>query len=70
MKIYLLHEKSYEYGKEIHHDVYVYKNYDDAIYRISDETGLSYTAIMNKLNTDGYVCPGRFIYEVKETELL
>ena len=74
--IYILHEKFYPYKEIVEntpidsYSVYVYKNYDNVINRIIDETGKTREDIITDLNSSRHcVISGNFVYEIEESEL-
>lgn len=72
MNIYLLYEKCFDtfYGLT-HTNVYPYRNYEDVLNRIVDETGKDKEEIRQSLSVgDCEVETENFSYSVEETELL
>ena len=75
--IYILHEKFYPHKELIentpidNYSVYPYKNYNDVINRIIEETGKTREDIITDLNSSRHcVISGNFVYEIEETELI
>ena len=53
------------------YSVYAYKNYDNAINRIMNETDKTREDIITDLNSSRHrVISGNFVYEIEETELI
>lgn len=72
MIIYLIYENMYDKDKQKESIcfVYPYKNFENALKRVSIETGKTLQEIKELLHASGYVSSGIFLYRIEETELL
>ena len=71
--VWMLHEVTIndQYGNEEYHEIYLYKNREDAIQRIMDETSLPKDKVEKELSDILHnVCSGRFVYRLEQKEIL
>lgn len=71
--VWMLHEVEIndQYGNEKYHEIYLYKNREDAIQKIMDETSLTKEKVEEELSDILHnVCSGHFVYRLEQKEIL
>ena len=71
--VWMLHEVEIndQYGNEKYPEIYLYKNREDAIQRIMDETSLTKEKVEEELSDILHnVCSEHFVYRLEQKEIL